>query len=532
MNFFHRLRSQFHKKELDQELSEELAFHIEQETEENIAAGMSAEDARYAAMRKFGGIDQAKEECRDAWGLRFIDTLLQDLRFGLRMLAKNPGFTAVAILTLALGIGVNTAIFSLLHDTILARLPISHPEELVQLTWLHGTEGWSTFNWPDYEPLLAPQPALPGLFACLRQEMNLRAGNVSEQVRAHLVSGSYYSTLGVKAILGRTLVVGDDQPAAAPAAVLSYRYWGRRFGFDPAAVGQTVYLNGTPFTVVGVTPPEFFGVNRLEPPDITCPLRVTALPEGNSYYVSYFARLQPGVSIEQARAQVGIRFHALLDDELKSERNWMGKLKLDVISGATGEESVQMLLVEPLRVLSILVSVLLVICCTNLATLLLGRGAARSREVAVRLALGAGRWRIVRQLLTESVLLGATGGAVGLFVGYGVHSLLRTLLAIDQSTSLQFHLHLSLLAFTAGVSLVTGIAFGLAPALRAARLSLGSIIKGDAPAVGRLWAGPTRSFLVVQVAASVLLLVGAMLFNRTLRNLETVDAGFNLTAFC
>ena len=246
-----------------------------------------------------------------------------------------------------------------------------------------------------------------------------------------------------------------------------------------------------------------------------------------SYYVSYFARLQPGVSIEQARAQVAVRFHALLDEELKSERSWMGKSKLDVISAATGEESVRLLLGEPLRVLSILVGVVLLICCTNLASLLLGRAAARSREIAVRLALGAGRWRVVRQLLTESVLLGAAGGAVGLFVGYGVHALLRTLLAIDQSASLQFRLHWPLLAFTAGVSLVTGVAFGLVPALRATRLSLGTVMKGDAPGVGRLGLGPTRTFLVVQVAASVLVLVGATLFNRTLRNLEGVDAGFN-----
>ena len=357
--------------------------------------------------------------------------------------------------------------------------------------------------------------------------MNLRSGNLSERVRAHLVSGSYYSTLGVKAFLGRTLAAGDDRPAATPAAVLSYAYWGRRFGFDPAVIGRAVYLNGKPFTVVGVAPPEFYGLNRLAPPDITCPLHVTPLQDAKNYFVSYFARLKPGVSIEQARAQVAVRFHALLDDELKSERSWMGKSKLDVISAATGEESVRFLLGEPLRVLSILVGVVLLICCTNLASLLLGRAAARSREIAVRLALGAGRRRIVRQLLTESVLLGAAGGAVGLFVGYGVHALLRTLLAIDQSASLQFRLHWPLLAFTAGLSLVTGIAFGLVPALRAAGVNPGTVMKGDAPGIGRLGLGPTRAFLVVQVAASVLVLVGATLFNRTLRNLEGVDAGFN-----
>ena len=205
----------------------------------------------------------------------------------------------------------------------------------------------------------------------------------------------------------------------------------------------------------------------------------------------------------------------------------MGKLKMDVISAATGEESVHLLLGEPLRVLGILVGIVLLICCTNLATLLLARAAARSREIAVRLALGASRRRLVRMLLIECVLLGGAGGAVGLTVGYGVHTLLRTLLGIDQSMSLQFHLHWPLLGFTAAVSLVTGVAFGLVPALRAAAVNPNTVIKGDAPGVGRLWLGPTRAFLVVQVAASVLVLVGATLFNRTLRNLEGVDVGFN-----
>jgi predicted permease len=205
----------------------------------------------------------------------------------------------------------------------------------------------------------------------------------------------------------------------------------------------------------------------------------------------------------------------------------MGKLKMDVISAATGEESVHLLLGEPLRVLGILVGIVLLICCTNLATLLLARAGARSREIAVRLALGASRWRLVRMLLIESVLLGGAGGAVGLTVGYGAYTLLRTLLGIDQSMSLHFQLHWPLVGFTAAVSLVTGVAFGLVPALKAAAVNPSTVIKGDAPGVGRLWLGPTRAFLVAQVAASVLVLVGATLFNRTLRNLEGVDVGFN-----
>ncbi len=526
-DFWLRLKALVRRRELDRNLDDELKFHLAMREQKLREQGVPPEEAPYAAQRQLGNVTHLKETSRELWGFCWLEIFWQDLRYAARQLKRNPGFTAVAVITLALGIGVNTAIFSLLHDTILARLPISHPQELVQLTWLHGAQIGTTFNWPDYEPLLAPQPALPGLFAYLIEEMDLGSGNASDRVRAHLVSGSYYSTLGVKAFLGRTLAAGDDLSAVAPAAVLSYAYWGRRFGFDPAVVGRAVYLDGTPFTVVGVAPLEFYGLNRLAPPDITCPLHVTPRQDNKSYYVSYFARLEPGVSVEQARAQVAVRFHTLLGGELKSERSWMGKSKLDVISAATGEESVRFLLEEPLRVLSILVGVVLLICSTNLASLLLGRAAARSREIAVRLALGAGRWRIVRQLLTESVLLGSAGGAVGLFVGYGVHALLRTLLGIDQSANLQFRLHWPLLAFTAGVSLVTGIAFGLAPALRATAVNPGTVMKGDAPGVGRLRLGPTRAFLVVQVAASVLVLVGATLFNRTLRNLEGVDAGFN-----
>jgi predicted permease len=508
-------------------LDQDIRDFIERETQDNIERGMTPDEARYAALRKFGNVTRIKEGMWEVWSFLWLEQLWQDVRFGVRQLRRSPGFTVVAVLTLALGIGVNTAIFSLLHDAILARLPISHPEELVQLTWQQRGEIGTTFNWPHYEPVLAPEPALPGLFAYLIEEMNLRSGKVSERVRAHLVSGSYYSTLGVTAFLGRTLAAADDRLAAAPAAVLSYTYWGRRFGFNPAVVGQTVYLGGKAFTIVGVTPPWFYGLNRLSPPDITCPLHVTALQDRKSYYVSYFARLGPGVSMGQAQARLVARFHALLDRELKPWRRWMGKTRLGVISAATGEEDVHWRLREPLRVLSILVGVVLLICCTNLVTLLLGRGAARSREIGVRLALGAGRWRVVRQLLTESILLGAAGGAIGLFVGYGVYTLLRTLLGINPSASLQFHLHWQLLAFTAAVSLVTGIACGLVPALRATRLSLGTTIKGEAPGVGRLALGPTRTFLVVQVAASVLMLVGATLLNRTLRNLEGIDAGFN-----
>jgi predicted permease len=456
-----------------------------------------------------------------------MSTLLQDLRYGLRRLAKNPGFTAVAVLTLALGIGVNTALFSLLHDTILERLPISHPQELVQLTWLQRGNLGSNFNWPDYRPLLEPQPALEGLFAYLNREATLRLGEASERVRVQQVSGSYFSTLGLQGFMGRTLGAADDRPGAAAAAVLSYAYWQRRFALDPSVLGKTVYLEDTPLTIVGVTPPRFHGLDRLSPPDITCALNAVPLPDGVSYYVYLFTRLKPGVSLEGARARVAARFHALLDGELKRERGWMGDIKLDVHPAGTGEYGGRLELGVPLGVLSILAGIVLLICCTNLASLLLGRATGRSREIAVRLALGAGRRRIIRQLLTESLLLGMGGGCLGLAVGSWVHDLLISLLEINSPETLQFRLHLPLLAFTAGVSILTSLAFGLVPALRITRSGLQTAMRSGESAVSRVSLRPTRAFLVVQVAASVLLLVGATLFIRTLRNLEAVNAGFD-----
>jgi predicted permease len=513
----------FWRKRKQSDFTAEIEAHLELETERLREQGLSEEEARRAARRAFGNVTQTEERFYESGRWLWWDHLVQ----GLRMLVKNPGFTAVAVLTLALGIGVNTALFSLLHDTTLELLPISHPQELVQLTWLQRGNLGSNFNWPDFRPLLQPQPALPGLFAYLNREATLRSGEASERVRVQQVSGSYYSTLGLEKFVGRTLGAADDLPGAAAAAVLSYAYWQRRFALDPSVLGKTVYLENTPLTIVGVTPPRFHGLDRLSPPDITCALNAVPLPDGTSYYVYLFARVKPGASLEEAQARVAARFHALLEGELKSERGWMHDIKLDVHSAGTGEYIGRLGLGVPLGVLGILAGIVLLICCANLASLLLGRATARSREIAVRLALGAGRWRIVRQLLTESVLLGMGGGCLGLAVGSWVHNLLISLLEINSSETLQFRLHLPLLAFTAGVSILTSIAFGLVPALRITRSGLQTVMRSGESAVTRVSLRPTRAFLVVQVAASVLLLVGATLFIRTLRNLEAVDAGFD-----
>jgi predicted permease len=517
----------FHRRRREEDLDEEVRSHLRMAAEERVEQGESAEQARVSAVREFGNVGLVKEVTRDMWGWGWLETLLQDLRYGLRMLAKNPGFTAVAVITLALGIGVNTALFSLLHDTILEALPISHPQELVQLTWLQRGNLGSNFNWPDYRPLLEPQAALPGLFAYLSREATLRLGETSERVRVQQVSGSYYSTLDLQGIVGRTLSPADDRPGAASAAVLSYAYWQRRFALDPAVLGKTVYLEETPLTIVGVTPPRFHGLGRLSPPDITCALNAVPLPDGASYYVYLFARLKPGVALEVAQARVAARFHALLEGELKGERGWMGNIKLEVHSAGTGEYGGRLELGVPFGVLGVLAGVALLICCTNLASLLLARASARSREIAVRLALGAGRRRIIRQLLTESLLLGMGGGCLGLVVGWWVHHLLTALLEITSAETFHFRLHLPLLAFTAGVSILTSVVFGLVPALRITRWGLQTAMRSGESSVARVSLAPTRAFLVGQVAASVLLLVGATLFIRTLRNLIAVDAGFD-----
>jgi predicted permease len=522
-----RVRALFRRNSMQAGLDEEIQSHLRMAAEERMKQGETSEQARLSAMREFGNVGLVKEVTRDMWGWSWLETLLQDLRYGLRMLRKNPGFAAVAVLTLALGIGVNTALFSLLHDTMLERLPISHPQELVQLTWLQRGNLGSTFNWPDYRPLLEPQAALPGLFAYLSREATVRVGEAAERVRVEQVSGSYYSTLGLQGFVGRTLRAADDRPGAAAAAVISYSYWQRHFALDASALGKVVYLEDTPLTIVGVAPPRFHGLDRLSPPDITCALDAAPLPNDTNEYVYLFTRLGPGVSLEQARARVAARFRALLDAELKGERSWMHDIKLDVVPAGTGEYIARSGLESPLGVLGILTGIALLICCTNLASLLLARATARSREIAVRLALGGSRRRVIRQLLTESMLLGVGGGCLGLVVGSWVHHLLTALLEVSTSETFQFRLHLPLLAFTVGLSILTSMVFGLVPALRITRLGLQTAMRsGEAP-VTRLSLGPTRAFLVVQVAASVLLLVGATLLLRTLRNLLAVDTGFD-----
>jgi len=494
---------------------------------------------------------------------------VHDLRLALRSLAKTPGFTAVAIVSLALGIGANTAVFSLVNAVLLQTLPVKNPQELVIFNWLStaenvgpaNTSGTTTiepgnrrtstsFSIPMFEAFRGRSEMLDPVFAFapLFGGVNVVCDGAAEIVAgAQVVSGDYHRGLGVAAAAGRLIALDDDAPTAAPVAVISYRYWQRRFGGDPAAVGKSIAVNGVPATVVGVTAPDFNGAMQAgEVVDLTLPLSLESQirrGQGDNRRPSYWwvrimGRLKPGVTAEQARAGLESVFYA----------NVRGNLRVMALPGAPavdpGNIPLPRLRIEPggrglyesrrnyersLRLLTGVVALVLLVACVNLANLLLARGASRRREIAVRLALGASRGRLVRQLLTESVLLAALGATAGVVISlWGGQALLA--LHPFGSDPLQFDTSVDwrVLGFTSAVALVASVAFGLAPALRATRLDLTREFQGGARTLGTgSRSALARTLMIVQVALAFVLLVGAGLFVRTLRNLQNVDVGFN-----
>jgi predicted permease len=575
--FLSRLRGLFLKRNLDQDLADEISSHLEMQTEDYQRQGMSADEARYAALRKFGGVEQVKETYRERRGLPYVETILRDLAYGARMLWRSPIITTVAILSLALGIGANTALFSVVDAVFLKTLPVDEPDRLVIFEWQSGRSfrtngmsgtsnvivpenmrGLSLFRYDVFEKMqqarfaAATQSPLSDLFAFGPvRELTAKIGDQPEVVNGQAVSSGYFAGLGVQPSLGRAITDQDDRPGAAPVVVLSNQFWQTRFGANPDVIGHQLLLNKQSFTIIGVTSPAFVGALQVNyQPVVTIPLAVEPLVSGQNsnlgtanepgvWWLNLMGRLKPGATQQQASESLnGVFQSAALEIMPRpTKANQVAAEQLDpkdyprllTESGSRGMLDVRKNYAATIYGLFIVVGLVLVIACANLANLLLARAAFRGPEISVRLALGAGRWRLVRQLLTESLLLAALGGTVGvLFAFWGKNVLLAL---TDKETGLlpsgvDLSLNWRVLVFTLTVTLLTGFLFGLAPAWRATSLDLTTALKqgrGTTGTVSRL----SKGLLVLQVAVSFLLLIGAGLFIRTLNNLQRVNLGFN-----
>jgi predicted permease len=518
---------------------------------------MSEAEAHRAAHRTFGNRTLAREDSRQIWSFALLETLLQDLRYGARTLWRNPVFAGAVIFTLALGIGANTAIFTLLDTVVLRRLPVERPGEL----YVFGTrvgEGsihsdgvsdrdGSFFSHPLYQDFRDHTDVFADLAAVssysvmtyLTPGISSRGSRI-EIAEARLVSGSFFETLGVRATLGRTIRLEDDRvPGGHPVAVLSHAFWARHFGSSPDAIGRPLRMNGTQYTVLGVTPPDFQGATVGSPTDIWVPLAMQVelergepqLADRNVMWLRIIGRLPSGVSPEQAAARTNDLFHRLLVAEAGTEVTPQAKLEIERLTThlapfAKGFSGLRGRYSRPLLVLMAVVGLVLLIACANVGNLLLARASSRQREVAVRLALGASRRRLVRQLLTESLLLALLGGALGLIVARWIVSFLLSLIATGPNLAMD--LDPRVLGFTLGVSVLTALLFGLVPARRAARVDLDPALKSQNVIPGEPVQGFSlrRGLVISQVALSLLLLVVAGLFLRSLQNLRSQELGF------
>jgi predicted permease len=531
-----RLRSLFRRDKVEHELNDELLFHIDRQIDEHMARGMKRDEARTAALRAMGGLDQRKEECRDARGVRLIEDFVGDLRYALRMMRRAPSFTVVAVLSLALGIGANTAIFSLLDALLLKSLPVHDPHQLYELR--------GTAHNPVYQTIRQHNRWFVDLFATSGvSRLDVEVGNaMPERTSVSLVTGSYFSVLGVQPFMGRTFTTADDQvPGGHPVAVASFGYWQRRFARDPDVVGRTVRITGTSITIIGVTPPGFFGERVGAAPDLWVPLTMwgqvvpgrNLLRSPGTGWLTLVGRVKPGISIPEAEAALTALFRQFLLGMLgpnmaDDDRRDFARAAVTLAPAHNGLSSLRAQFSRPLQILMAVVALVLLIACANVANLLLARAATRTREIGVRLAIGMGRRRLIRQLTTEGLLLGAMGGLAGLALAWWIREGLLRLVSDDGSRlPLAVTMDTRLLLFVAALALATGVVFGLAPCWQATRVdlvrSVGRVRQSHSGG-GRL--GLNSLLVVGQVALSLVLVAGAGLFLRTLANLRGVDLGF------
>ncbi len=558
------IRALFAREHRNREMDEELRAFLDADIERRTQGGISRAEALRAAHMEIGSMEQVKEQVRSAGWESSVESLWRDVRFSIRMMGKSPGFTAVAILSLALGIGANTAIFTLMDDLMLRSLPVADPANLVafgesdsggQVDGI-GPGPLDIFPYDFFHSLNAEQKFLEGIcaYSSFDPTVSVRAGSGGSlvasqpaiQAVSHLVSGNFFDVLGAAPLLGRTLAPNDDVIGRDAVAVLSYRFWQSNLGADPAVIGKYMVINGTPFTVIGVMPPKFYGIELSEEsPDMWLPLtkqpevmlQPSLLDPHGLYWLHMTGRRSPSVSLGSIQSWItGQLQRYMIDREgaqpASARHKEIRRIFVPILPGAHGVSNLRSQFKEPLTILMGVVGLVLLIACANLANFLLARASSREREISTRLALGAGRGRIVRQMLTETLMLSICGGMCGLLIAFlGTRALIDFVVGSASHTALSAVPDSRVLLFTLGVSLLTGLLFGIAPALRVSSLSAHPAMQANVRTA--VSAGSTlnrtipRLLVAFQVMLSLVLLAGAGLFLRTLHNLQSQNLGFH-----
>jgi predicted permease len=513
------------------EVKREIEAHIEERTDELIESGVSPEEARFQARREFGNATLLTESSREVWGWLWLDRLVQDLRYAARIMRRSPGFTAIAVLSLGLGIGANTAIFTLIDAVMLRTLPVKDPQRLVRITRVDNDGRPLSVSYPLFEYFRNNLKTITAAAVQTGQTPLITIDGAEEVVNAELVSGDHYAMLGVAPAAGRLLDSTDDVIApAVPSAVISYRYWQQHFGLSPAAIGKTFITGNQIFTIIGVTPAWYPGTRPTVEPDITLPLTMMISaaqrtePTNNS--MDMMGRLAPGITREQADAELQVLWQNFLNPivaaEPEKDRPDMLKWRAGVLPAAGGINSWRYDYSQALFILMGIVGLVLLLVCANLAGLLLARAASRQREISIRLAIGAGGGRLIRQFLAESFVLAALGGSVGLVLAQWLSRALVVMMANDSALNLSTALDWRVLGFTGVISLAACVIAGLAPGWHALRSNLNpGLLQTRAASQPRLG----KTLVVAQLAISMVLLVGAALFGATLVKLYHVDRG-------